>query len=85
MFSSKAGGAYPCGARYGTYFKCSLIALDENVSLGWNWPTVTNTLAYYERELITTVKWFIVQTLLDEKRVLDNDFEKVIKIDLPSN
>jgi len=37
-------------------------ALLEYIRLGWQLLTVTNTLAYYDISLITTVKSFIVQT-----------------------
>jgi hypothetical protein len=37
------------------------LTLPTNVGVGWKQLTVTNTLAYYNNELITVVKSFIVQ------------------------
>jgi len=36
-------------------------SLPANIRLGWKGPTMTNTPAYYCKELITTIKSFIVQ------------------------
>ncbi len=36
-------------------------ALPTNIRLGWQWLTVTNTLAYHGMKLITATKHFIVQ------------------------
>jgi hypothetical protein len=35
-------------------------ALGANIRLGWKWLNVTNTIAYFNAELITFVKRFIV-------------------------
>jgi hypothetical protein len=40
-------------------------ALSENIRLRWKWLTVTNNLAYYDTDLITTVKCFIVKTTIE--------------------
>jgi hypothetical protein len=40
-----------------------LVALPENIRLGWRQLAVTNTLAYCNTKLITTVKGFIVQVI----------------------
>jgi hypothetical protein len=40
--------------------KGRLLALDANVRLEWKKLTVANTLAYYYKESITTVKFFTV-------------------------
>jgi hypothetical protein len=42
------------------------LALPANIRLGWKYLTVTNTLAYYGTELITTIKSFKVQALREE-------------------
>jgi hypothetical protein len=36
-------------------------AFPANIRLSWKWLTVANSLAYYDTELIKTVKSFIVQ------------------------
>jgi hypothetical protein len=41
-------------------YKGGLLALSTNNRL-WKWLTVTNTLAYYDAELFTTVKRYILQ------------------------
>ncbi len=38
-----------------------VLALPSNISLGWEWKIMTNTLAYYNTLLIKIVKGFIVQ------------------------
>jgi hypothetical protein len=40
-----------------------LLAFPGNVRLELEWLTVTNTLAYFNRQLITVVKRFILQAL----------------------
>jgi hypothetical protein len=39
-------------------FKVGFLALAANIRLGKKWPTVTNTLAYYDLKLIPAVKSF---------------------------
>ncbi len=51
--------AYPSGT--GLHSKGRVLALPTNISLGWKWLTLTNTLAYYATEFITAVKSFMVQ------------------------
>ncbi len=41
--------------------KGGLLTLRTNNRL-WKWLTVTNTLAYYDAELFTTVKHYIIQS-----------------------
>jgi len=38
--------------------------LAANIRLGWNWLTVTNTLAYHDSELTTVGKKFYVLACL---------------------
>ncbi len=40
-----------------------LVALTENIRLGWRQLAVTNTLAYCNTKLITAVKSFKVQVI----------------------
>jgi hypothetical protein len=57
-------GAYMSGACYGLHSNCRrLLALPANIRLEWRLLTVTNTLAYYDLDLITTISDFIVQAL----------------------
>jgi hypothetical protein len=51
-----------CGGLAGLHSKGRLLALPTNIKLGWKSLTVTNTLAYFITELVTAVKYFIVQT-----------------------
>jgi hypothetical protein len=60
IFSSKAG-AYPSGASTGEHFKSRHLALLANIRLVRKRLQVTNTLAYYHNELITTIISFIAQ------------------------
>ncbi len=53
-------GAYPSEAPYGTSI-IGLAAGIASISLGWLWRLLTNALAYCDKELITTVKYFIEQ------------------------
>jgi hypothetical protein len=48
----------------GLHLKGMLVALSKNIRLGQKRLTVTNTLAYYDTELITTVKSLIVLDLV---------------------
>jgi hypothetical protein len=41
----------------------NLLVMPTNIRLGWKSTQVANTLAYYEKAIITAVKSFIVQTL----------------------
>jgi hypothetical protein len=36
-------------------------ALQAKLRLGWKWPTMKNTLAYYRTELIMALKGFIIE------------------------
>ncbi len=44
----------------GLHWMGRLLALHGNIRLGWELPTVTNTLAYCDMELITAVKGYLV-------------------------
>jgi hypothetical protein len=41
-------------------YKHWLLALPTNGELGWKWPVVTNTLAYSNTVLFTSVKRFVI-------------------------
>jgi hypothetical protein len=62
-FIVQAPGAYPSGTLSRDYSLSvgRLLSFPANIRLRNKWSTVTNTLAYYIRELITTVQGFIVQ------------------------
>jgi len=52
LFADKAG------APYTLHFKGKLIVVPSNIRLGWKLLSKTNTLSYYDTELITLVKKF---------------------------
>ncbi len=45
-----------------------LLALPENIRLGWKWVEKANTLAYCITATITAVKSFIVEALISRVR-----------------
>ncbi len=55
IFKGKAG-AYPSGAPASCGTHSKLQALSANIGLGFKWLKAKNALAYYEAEIIRTVK-----------------------------
>jgi hypothetical protein len=51
-----------CGGLAKLHSRVGSLLLLANIKLGWKSFTVTNTLAYFITELVTAVKYFIVQT-----------------------
>jgi hypothetical protein len=54
----------------GPHTKGRLTALPTNIILVWKGLTVTNTLAYYNTELVNNVKSVIVRTIRFAKQVV---------------
>jgi hypothetical protein len=63
MLADKTG-AYKVKDLSGAPLYGRFLASPTNIRLGWKGLPWTNTLAYYENLLITTVKSFIVQAIL---------------------
>ncbi len=57
-----------------------LLALPENIRLGWKWQTVTNTQAYYNAEFIT----YIRKKLLSRAQYYKTIYERNLRISVLS-
>jgi hypothetical protein len=48
--------------------------MNTNMRLGWKWLTLSKTLAYYDVEIITTVKSFTVRRTFDKDKMFGGNF-----------
>ncbi len=74
IFEGKDAGHLPEWSTYhtGLHSKGRILALPENISLGWYYLIVANTQAYQRTELFTSLKVFIAHE--PEAQLTTRDF-----------